>query len=409
MPPRRRAGVRLIDVLFVHYGDPWLRGSENCLLALLERLDRGRFRPRVVCSQEVMREAVAARGVEAVRVDLAEIMIDRGDVRLDLRAHLRTARRILAFARERRPALLYCNSGRASQASWLAARWLGIPRLCHIHAPFYRRYYWLWGLWDARQIVFPSEATRRASLAKHRRAGDALVIPNGADLDRFRPTARRDPAVRRHLGIGDAELVIGQIGSLIPRKGADVLLRAFSVLRARRPARLLLAGAGPERSPLERLAAELGVADSVGFLGEVRNPEALLQHAIDVSVLAAHSEAMPLALVEASACGLPIVCTDVGGNREVVVDGETGLLVPAGDADRLAAALARLCEDSALRTRFGEAARRRAEKRFGIDGFVTAIERAMLGLVPGAAADAQAFASGREASRAGAAPPTEGP
>lgn len=407
--PRRRPGVSLIDVLFVHYGDPCLRGSENCLLALLERLDRGCFRSHVVCNQPAMRDAVVARGVGATQVGLAEIMIDRGAVRVDLAAYLRTARRILALARERRAALLYCNSGRAAQASWLASRWLGIPRLCHIHAPFYRRYYWLWGLWDVPQLVFPSEATRRVSLAKHRPRRAALVVPNGADLERFRPAVARDPRVRVHLGIGDTEIVIGQIGSLISRKGADVLLRAFAALRTSRPVRLLLVGSGPERERLERLASELGVLASVRFLGEVRSPETLLQHAIDVNVLAAHDEAMPLALIEASACGLPSVCTDVGGNREVIVDGETGLLVPASDAGALAFALGQVIGDPALRARLGASARRRAEKHFGVDGFVASLERAMLALVPGAAAETPRGASEPAASSSGAAPPTAGP
>lgn len=401
----------MIDVLFVHYGDPLLRGSENCLLALLERLDRGRFRPRVVCNHEAMREAVAARGVDAVQMDLAEVMIDRAERRLDLLAYLRTARGLLALAHERRPALLYCNSGRAAQASWLTSRWLGIPRLCHIHAPFYRRYYWLWGLWDARELVFPSEITRRSSLAKHRFGGEVRVVPNGVDLERFRPATRRDPTIRRHLGIGDTEIVFGQIGSLIPRKGADVLLRGFATLREKCPSRLLLAGSGPERGRLERLVTELALTGSVHFLGEVRNPEALLQHVIDVNVLAAHDESMPLALIEASACGVPSACSDAGGSAEVVTHAETGLVVPAGDASRLAAAMQRLASDADLRSRLGAAARRRAEKHFGVDGFVGSIERAMIALVPGAAASSPRLTDAPAPSRSGAdrAPPTGAP
>lgn len=399
----------MIDVLFVHYGDRWLRGSENCLLELVSRLDPGRFRPRVLCNQELLRAAFAARGVEALQLDLPEIMVDGSYVRLELGAYLRTTRRIFALARARRPALVYCNSGRAAQASWLAARLLGIPRLCHIHAPFYRRYYWLWGLGDARAIVFPSEATRRGSLAPHRFRGDVHVVPNGADLERFRPAAARDPAVRRYLGIGEREIVLGQIGSLIGRKGVDVLLRALAIVRGKHPARLLLAGAGPERVRLEALARDLGVAGAVSFLGEVRRPEALLQHALDVNVLAAREESLPLSLIEASACGLSSVCTDVGGNGEVVVGGETGLLVPAGDPGALAAALLRLVEDAGLRARFGVAARRRAEKHFGVDAFVAGIERAMLALVPAAAGEPPRRVTETPSRGDGHAPPTGAP
>lgn len=400
----------MLDVLFVHYGAPWLRGSENCLLELVTRLDRNCFRPRVLCNQEVLRAALEARGVEALRVELPEIMIDRSERRLELGAYLRTSRRILALARERRPALFYCNSGRAAQAAWLPARWLGVPRLCHIHAPFYRRYYWLWGLWDAQALVFPSEATGRSSLRPHDFAGRMRVIPNAVDLERFRPPLERDLGVRPFLGLEEDDLVIGQIGSLIPRKGVDVLLRALREMREKVPVRLLLAGSGDERPRLEALARELGVADGVRFLGEVRNPETLLQHAIDVNVLAAREECMPLTLIEAAACAKPTVCTRVGGNADVVVDGETGLLTPPGDPHALARAVLRLLGNAPLRHRLGAAARVRAEKRFGIDAFVAALEQEMRSLAASASSQGPSRPSATPpgARDGGAAPPRRG-
>lgn len=379
-----RPGKSLIDVLFLHFGAPWLRGSERCLLEAVARLDRTRFRAHVLCNQESMREAVVARGVEAERIDLPEILIDGSDRRLELRAYLQSTRRIVARARETGAAVLYANSGRAAQAAWLAARWLRRPRIAHLHAPYYRRYHWMWGLWDTDLLVFASEETRRTSTTGRRLRGPTRVIPNGVDLDRFRPAAVRREEPRDELGIDADALVIGQIGSLIPRKGVDVLLEAFATLRRAQPAFLVVAGDGPERAQLEARANALGLAAWVRFPGEVTRSERLLQHVLDVSVLASREESLPLGLLEAAACGRATVCTAVGGNAEIVRDGETGYLVPPDDPGALAGALLRLARDPALRDRLGAAARARAEKRFGLDAFVSGVEGAILDVLPGA-------------------------
>ena len=379
-----RAGKALIDVLFLHYGAPWLRGSERCLLEAVSRLDRTRFRAHVLCNEEALRAEVARRGVGAERIEIPEILVDGAEVRLQLPAMLRTTRHLVALGRERNAAVLYANSGRAAQAAWLASRWLGIPRIAHLHAPYYRRYHWFWGLWDADLLVFASEETRRASLAGRRVRGPTRVIPNGVDLERFHPPRRREEGARHALGIDDDVLVIGQIGSLIPRKGVDVLLEAFATARRIVPAILVVAGAGPERVALEGRARALGVADAVRFPGEVTEPELLLQHVFDVNVLASREESLPLSLLEAAACGCPTVCTAVGGNGEIVVDGETGLQVPKDDPRALATALLRLAKDRALRERLGHAARARAEKRFGLDAFVAGVERALIDVLPAA-------------------------
>ena len=120
------------------------------------------------------------------------------------------------------------------------------------------------------------------------------------------------------------------------------------------------------------------------FPGEVTEPELLLQHVFDVNVLASREESLPLSLLEAAACGCPTVCTAVGGNGEIVVDGETGLQVPKDDPRALATALLRLAKDRALRERLGHAARARAEKRFGLDAFVAGVERALIDVLPAA-------------------------
>ncbi len=365
-------------ILFLHYGEAWLRGSEICLLELLRRIDRDRFRPIAISHSEPLRAALAAEGIEAHALRFPEFMIDAGHVRLEPLRAVRALARIGKILDGRRPALVYCNSGLAAQLGSAVAFRLRAPRIVHLHAPFYRRMYWFWRLSSADLLIFVSEATQRKSLARIARPPPSLVIPNGIDLTRFAPAPERDPSLREQFGIPAGAFVIGQIGSLIRRKGVDVLLEAFARLRrapgAAADMRLLLVGDGPARAAFETQARALGIASFVVFAGEQPAPERLWQHAIDVNVLAARLEALPLSLLEASACGVPSVCSDVGGNPEAIADGETGRVVPVENPDALARALASLRDDPALRARLGRAARERAQTRFGLDRQVRAVE-----------------------------------
>ena len=129
---------------------------------------------------------------------------------------------------------------------------------------------------------------------------------------------------------------------------------------------LLLVGDGPERGRIEEEMRRQGVADRCHITGMQSDVLPWLQE-MDIFCLSSDTEGLSISLVEAGACGLPSVVTDVGGNREVVVEGETGLLTPKGDEAALAAALEKLTEDRSLRRRIGLAARKRIAEHFSLD------------------------------------------
>jgi glycosyltransferase involved in cell wall biosynthesis len=130
-------------------------------------------------------------------------------------------------------------------------------------------------------------------------------------------------------------------------------------------ARFVIAGDGPERAAIERACRELALGERVTLLGS-REDVPVLYRALDVAVLSSHPvvETLPVTLLEAAACGTPAVATAVGSVADVVAEGETGFVVPAGDAAALADRIVRLLGDAALRERMGTAARRRAEQHF---------------------------------------------
>jgi glycosyltransferase involved in cell wall biosynthesis len=156
------------------------------------------------------------------------------------------------------------------------------------------------------------------------------------------------------------------VARLSPEKDVANLVRASALVARQFPdLSVEVAGGGACFDDLKRLTAELGVGDRVKFLGEVRDVPALLARA-RMFVLPSRSEGIPLTVLEAMARGLPVVATRVGGLSEVVVEGETGLLVPSADPAALAAAMLRLWRETDTGRRMGEAGRRRVEQVFDI-------------------------------------------
>ncbi|HEX3246342.1 MAG TPA: glycosyltransferase family 4 protein [Chloroflexota bacterium] len=195
-----------------------------------------------------------------------------------------------------------------------------------------------------------------------KRTGRALVeIPGGVDLNAFH---RVPSAVRASLNLGEAEVVL-YVGRFAPLKNVALLIDAFAQLaRRREQARLLLVGDGPLESALCKQAAALGVQDRMLFVGSVPNRElAPYYSAADVFALPSKFDNSPNAVLEAMACELPVVATNVGGVPRYVSDGETGLLVEP-ETSALAEALERMLSDARLRSSLAAAGLEMVRSRF---------------------------------------------
>jgi hypothetical protein len=363
-------------LLFFHCGDAWIRGSEVVLLNLLSGLSRERYRILLVCDQEVLAErARRDAGVEAEVVPIPEIMWDGGHLRLEVVQWLRTVRRLKRKIQGEGVSLLYCNSALPSQTGYFAARRCGIPVICHLHAPYTRRFAWLYRFHRTDATLFVSHFVLGLLKGKVRFAVPPLVVHNGVDTTHFAPATHRDPSHRSRLGIPTDAPVIGQVGSLLKRKGADVAIRAIAEPEpTARGVRLVLVGEGPEETKLRELSESLGVSDRVTFTGQDPNPLRFYQHVFDVNLLASRSEAMGLALLEGAACGLPGLGANAEGTPEALIDGESGILFPSEDHEALARLIERLADDRGLRERMGRRAREIALERFTVERQVGEID-----------------------------------
>lgn len=287
-------------------------------------------------------------------------------------------RRVRRLLLELQPDVIHANDLPTSQMVAQAAGSLNIPRVCHHRWIFEGNAIdWL-NKFGAERHVFVSHALMDVLCRNTSRlaANPRSVVHDGLPLPTLPSDADRVTA-RRSLGLPFNKNVVLFAGQIIERKGVEDLLRAWSLLPAEiaSNADLVLVGddlesQGEYRRAMESLAAQLDVG--ARFQGFQRNvPEWLT--AADVCVVPSHAEPLGNATLEAMAHGRPVIGADVGGIPEMVLDNETGILVPPRNPSLLAEALARLLQDADLLRRLGAAGRLRCEEKFSLSGHVDAM------------------------------------
>jgi glycosyltransferase involved in cell wall biosynthesis len=285
--------------------------------------------------------------------------------------------RLVGIVRRLRPDVVHAHSSKAGAVA-RAAR-LANPRIPVLYTPhgyamagffdrgrraLYREAERGFGLLTSRVLaVCEAEARLARTVTPARRV---RVVHNGVEA----PTAGVIERDARVLELRSQGPVVCTVCQLRPGKGIETLIDAWPAVAAAQPgAQLAIVGDGEMRGELERRVGALGVGDSVHFLGEYADPIAVLQ-AADVFVLASWFEAFPYAILEAMALGCSIVASDVGGIDEAITHGVSGMLVPAREPVRLAAALGELVGNADLRARLGAAALNTVSARFTVEAMV---------------------------------------
>ena len=216
-------------VLFLHHGAFCNRGSEKVLLCLLDNLDRKHFTPLLVCNHKLLAADAEKHGIKTLQIDWPEIMIEKGHIRLQFIGVLKTIIWLKKLIKKESVELLVCNSGLTTQTGYYAAKLTNISCISYIHSPFTKRYIYLYRLHKTNLATFVSNAIKTTMCNKVTFSNTA-VIHNGIDIDLFKPVETRIRNVIKDLHIDDEKPVIGQIGSLIHRKGIDLLIKAANIL-----------------------------------------------------------------------------------------------------------------------------------------------------------------------------------
>lgn len=317
------------------------------------------FRNDIMCSPGPHLAKVGLRGGTVTAVDIPRGLSPRGIAQL--------FNRLVRHMRAHPYTIVHTHNSITGAVGRLAARFTRVPLVVHtIHGfhfhehmgafrrmPYVAAERWLARLCDV--LLFQNreelEDLRRLDL-RPRHGG--YFVGNGINLERFCP--------RRALPDNHRPILLC-VARLEPVKNHEMLFRALEILRPRFQPRVWLLGDGPCWARYEADLKRRGLADSVEFLG-YRYDVPELTAAADVSVLTSLKEGIPRALMQAMAVGVPVVATDVKGSREVVVDGETGFLVPLHDAEALATRLAQLLDAPALRREMGARAVAHVRRHF---------------------------------------------
>jgi glycosyltransferase involved in cell wall biosynthesis len=343
-------------------------GAQTALLRYLTDHDRSRYRPTVVClynGDQVVAQQIRALGIEVVDVGMTR------PYRLD------ALWRLYRLLRKERPSILHCWMVHANLLGRLVGRLARVPviitsrRNVEIGGPWRERAKRLTRHLD-HAVIAVCDLARQAEIERTGVAPDKVnTIYNG--IVPFPEVSAEIVAQLRHdLSMSEAAPVVVCISRLHPQKGHDDLLRAWQQVTAVYPQTyLLIVGDGERRSELELMAAQ---QPHIYFTGQ-RNDVPQLLALSRLLVLPSLWEGLPNVVLEAMAAGLPVVATAVGGTPELVIDGETGLLVPPRDPAALAQAIVTLLTDSDLAQRMGENGRLRVADRFTIGQMVQKTEQ----------------------------------
>jgi glycosyltransferase involved in cell wall biosynthesis len=344
-------------------------GTEQQILELVSRLDRRRYAPLVCC----FRPGRVSREIEAAGVP---VFVFRKRAKLDVRLIWNLVR----LMRRERVDLLQTYLFTANTWGRLAGRLAGVPIIVTAERNVDM---WEQGIKRVLGVVLDrwtrittanSEAVKAYLTRKGLRGDKVRVIYNGVDASRFDGSVDAD-ATRAELGIPAHHAVVGLLARLEPQKDPRTFLQAAAMVAETCPAvSFLVVGGGSLYEDLRREAEDLDIARRVVFTGPRRDVARLLA-VCDVTVICSLKEGMSNSIMESMAAGKPVVASRVGGNPELIEDGESGFLVRPRDAVGLASAVRRLVEDPALARAFGQRARARISKQCSVDAMVDATRR----------------------------------
>ena len=364
-------------------------GAQKVVLDVIEGLDKQRYDVTLVYGSFSEEEGTLVPRARRLGVRLVVIPELQREVRpwLDAAALLK----LTSFFRRERFDIVHTHTSKAGLVGTLAARFAGVrPVIYSAHGHLFYRSAAIrsvsgsllkLALFYVLRVIAEAAADKVVALTESDKAEQValrlgperkyVVINNGVDLSMFlEPKQQRARSLRRELGLAKVFPLVGNVGRLSGEKGQACLIEAMGIVRERFPqVKLLLVGDGHARADLESTVERLGLREAVIFAG-IRDDVSDLLATMDIFVLSSLYEAMGIALVEAMASGTPAVATRVGGVPGIMRDGEEGLLVPAGDAAALAAAVCRLAQDPDAARSMARRAQERAKTDFRIETMV---------------------------------------
>ncbi|MGE5386873.1 MAG: glycosyltransferase [Betaproteobacteria bacterium] len=375
--------IHVLEVM----GNAIVGGMESCVQRLIERLPRERFTVTALCPFEgAFTDRLRALDVEVVVTPMPE------------NPHWCSIQLATALVKANAIDVLHAHLPNAHLLAALAGKLTGKPVLASIHG---------------RQLAVQDIEVQRAAgthlgvvcrqsyfhaIGVGINAAQVSYLPNGVDIETFKPGARPEGGLRAEFNIPSDAQLVGFVGRLAWEKGPEVFLHAAQLLRQLAPqAHFVMIGGGEMEPEVRAFIKAHGLERHVHLAGS-RDDMPSIYRQFDVAVSTSHSEAMPLAIMEAMACGLPVVAIEVGGIPELVEQGQTGWLIRHEDFEGTARMVSKLLADPREIRRMGANARKRAVERFSLDASVERLAQVMTRLVPSRAEQRRIGTIAREQS-----------
>ena len=362
--------VERSDILFMIPRLIGYAGTEKHLLSLVSNIDRKRFIPHVCyfrgnTGKNSIVSAFQEKNIYCTKFEMNKIY------GLDA---IRNIYKISGYIRKNRIKILqtfHPNAdvygpivGRISHVPIVISsrRDLGLNRLNHAVQKRMNRL--------VHKMIAPSHAVKKATMEQEEVPESRIkVIYNGIDAEYFKPDNDRG-VWRKRIGLQESHLVITIMANCYKIKGIDYFIKAASLIAREIPnSKFIIVGDGKEKDNLMKLAIDLGILQKIIFTGNISNVKDYLA-ASDIYISSSLTEGFSNSILEAMAMRLPVIATDVGGNREAVLDGESGFLVPSQDSHGIASKVIFLYRNPEKRIRFGNKSRAVVEKRFTIEKMV---------------------------------------
>ncbi|ATF09039.1 glycosyltransferase family 4 protein [Candidatus Enterovibrio altilux] len=360
------------NVLFVHYGDNWIRGSERCLIDLLTHINKDIFTPVLWCNSDML--AFAVRKLN-IRVYVSEFTLLFGEQtpQYNFTGYKKSIHQGLDIVDHHQIDLIHSNSGAPSQWLNLVARARKLPLVLHLHARYPLRDRITLGLHHASMAVGVSQPVVDQLLNDGVKKTRCQVIPNGIDTVTLLAQSIID--LRKMLSLPSEAFIAVSICSLITRKGVDLLIEACRQLRGLYlPIHMVIIGDGPERANLEMQIHRAHLKNYVHLIGEQHHVVGLMRGGADIFVSGAREEVFGLTLAEAGLARLPVVAPNVGGIPTVINHNHTGLLVRTENPRAIAQAIYYLFSNRKERIKMGDNGARHVMKYFTISSHTAKFE-----------------------------------
>ena len=344
-------------------------GAERALLHLCTNLNRERFNPSVACLFNG--DGEVAKAIQTLDIPIYDAQMRE---KTDLGALIRLYQQI----HSQQPTILHTSLFHANLPGRIIGKLLGIPIIISSERTMAMESEWRyrlnrWTIDMVDRVVAVSKNVGEFCITHIRLpARKVVIIHNGVETPPLSAHARE--RARQALGLPQETIVCGAVSRLQPVKGIDDLILAFAQVREKQDVHLVIIGEGQERQYLEELTVETGCSNRVLWTGYRQDVLKLLP-AFDLFVQPSHHEGLPNTVLEAMAAGLPVIATEVGGIPELVLNHNTGLLVPVGDPAALGEAISDLLEKPQKRENLGQAGRLRVKQHFSVEKMVQKTEQ----------------------------------